>query len=85
MRKPAFCICKNKDSDQLKVTAQLISACFLNPSTFLIRNFKSLALFSNCAARFVSDLVGNPKDLFSHVVAHLSPNTCLDQFSGRPL
>ena len=26
MRKPAFCICKNKDFDQLLVTMQLISA-----------------------------------------------------------
>ena len=26
MRKPAFCICENKDADQLPVTAKLISA-----------------------------------------------------------
>ena len=26
MRKPAFCICENKDVDQLRSTAQLISA-----------------------------------------------------------
>ena len=26
MRKPAFCICENKDADQLAVTAKLISA-----------------------------------------------------------
>ena len=26
VRKPAFCICKNKDADQLPVTAQLIGA-----------------------------------------------------------
>ena len=26
VRKPAFCICKNKDTDQLAVTAKLISA-----------------------------------------------------------
>ena len=26
MRKPAFCICENKEADQLAVTAKLISA-----------------------------------------------------------
>ena len=26
MRKPAFCVCENKDADQLAVTAKLISA-----------------------------------------------------------
>ena len=42
MRKPAFCICENKDADQLRGNAKLISAfvfatrlvqsfCFLNP------------------------------------------------------
>ena len=29
----------------------------------------SLALFGNCAARFVSDLVVNPEDKFSRVTA----------------
>ena len=46
MRKPAFCICENKDADQLRS--------------------KPLAIFCVCTARFVSDLVGNPDDRFSH-------------------
>ena len=41
MRKPTFCICENKDADQL------------------------------CGNRFVSDLIGNPEDRFSHSEAHI--------------
>ena len=67
MRKPDFCICLNKDADQLHGNreadqhfvfairiVQSLYMYFLNP------NFKSLAIFCNCTARFVSDLVGNP-------------------------
>ena len=32
---------------------------------------KALTIFCNCTARFVSDLVGNPEDRFSHNEAHL--------------
>ena len=57
-----FCICGNKDADQ--------HLCFrtriVNPSSILIRNCKPLAIFCGCTARFVSDLVGNPEDRFSH-------------------
>ena len=33
--------------------------------------FKPLNIFCCCTARFVSELVENPKDRFSHVVAQL--------------
>ena len=36
-----------------------------------MRNFQSLAIFCGCTARFLSDLVGNPEDRFSHNEAHL--------------
>ena len=62
MRKPAFCICENKDADQL-------------PSTSQIRNFMPLDIFSGCTARFVSDLVGNPEDRFSHNEAPIGTET----------
>ena len=42
-----------------------------NPFTSYIRNFKPLAIFCGCTARFVSDLVGNPEDRFSHNEAHI--------------
>ena len=41
-----------------------------NHSTFYTRNFKPLAIFCSCTARYVSDLVGNPKDWFSYNEVH---------------
>ena len=41
-----------------------------NPSTFYTRNFKPLAIFCSCTVRFVSDLVENPEDRFSHNEVH---------------
>ena len=77
MKKPAFCTCKDKDADQLRVNhAADQGLCFChiintnyNPSTFQIGNFKPLAIFCGCTARFVSDLVGNPEDRLSHDIA----------------
>ena len=85
MKKTAFCICKNKDADQLRSncaadqTVQLISAFVL-----AIQIVKSLyfinpkSLVSNqllwlytCTARFVSDQVRNSDDRFSHNKAHM--------------
>ena len=76
MRKPAFKFAnaKNKDAEQLcgnRTADQRLcfryidtqSLCFLNP------NFKPLAIFSDCTARFV---VGNPEDRFSQNKAHMS-------------
>ena len=74
MRKPAFCICKNKDADQLRGNRkadQRLCFRYTDPSTFLIRNFKPLAIFSGCTTRFVSDVVGNPEDRFSQNDAQL--------------
>ena len=34
-------------------------------------NFKPLAIFDGCTAWFVSDMVGNPEDRFSHDTAQL--------------
>ena len=65
MRKPAFCICENKDA----VTAKLISA-FVFPTRIVqslyLRNFTPLASFFDCTARFMLDQVENPEDRFSH-------------------
>ena len=72
-----FAYVKTKAQVSCAVTAQLISAFvfakrivqslyFLN----FIHNFKPLAILSGCTAWFVSDLVGNPEDWFSHTKAH---------------
>ena len=77
MRIPAFCICENKDADQLRGNRKADQClCFrYTDSTIPLlpesSKFKPLAIFSDCTARFVSDLVGNPEDRFSHNEAQL--------------
>ena len=75
MRKPAFCICENKDADQLRGNREADQRlCFRytdSPSSTYIRNFKPLAIFCGCTDRFVSYLVGHPEDRFSHNEAHI--------------
>ena len=72
MRKPAFCICENKDADQLRGNREADQRLYFRYTDSTIpllpkfRNFKPLAIFYGCTARFVWDLVGNPEDRFSH-------------------
>ena len=72
MRKLDFCICENKDADQLRGNREADQRlCFrYTDSTIPLlpksKNFKPLAIFSDCTAGIVLDLVGNPK-----VRAHL--------------
>ena len=76
MRKPDFCLCENKDTDQLcsNCTADQ-RLCFRYTvstiSSTSIQNFKLLACFSDCTGWFVSDLVGNSNCWFSHTVAQM--------------
>ena len=70
MRKPVFCICENKDADQLRsafvFTTRIVqSLYFLNPK------FQASSHHCGCTARFVWDLVGNPEDRFSHNETHI--------------
>ena len=72
--------CENKAADQLcdnrtayrHLSFRYVKRTFPGESPFLIRNFRSLAIFFGCTARFVLDLVGNPVDRFSHVAAHIT-------------
>ena len=73
MRKPAFGIYENKDADQLRGNREADQRlCFRYTDSTIpllpikIRKFKPLTIFCDCTARFVSDLVGNPEDRFSH-------------------
>ena len=68
MRKPAFCICENKDADQLRGNREADQRL-----SFRHTDFKPLAIFCGCTARFVWDLVGNPEDRFSQNEAHKMP------------
>ena len=73
MRKPAFCICENKGGVTAKLISTFVFATQIVQSLYLLnRNFESLAIFCACTAQFVSDLVGNPEDGFSHDAAHIS-------------
>ena len=80
MRKPVFCICENKDADQLRGHREADQRlCFrytdstipLLPIKIRNLNFKPPAIFCGCTARIMSDLVGNPEDRFSHNEAHM--------------
>ena len=77
MRKPTFCICENKDADQLRGNREADQRlCFpytdcTIPLLPIYKNFKLLPIFAGCTAPFVLDLVGNPEDRFSHNAAHL--------------
>ena len=77
MRKPDFRICENKDADQLRGNREADQRlCFRYTDSTIPLLPKSeilgpLAIFYGCAAWFVSDLVGNPEDRFSHVEAQL--------------
>ena len=77
MRKPTFCICEYKDADQLcgKCTTDQF-LYFRNTDNIVpllpkYEIFKPLAIFCSCTDRFVSDLVGNNEERFSHNEAHL--------------
>ena len=79
VRKQAFCICENKNADQLRgnreaaklITAFIFATWIVQSLFYLIRNFKPLAIFCGCTAWFVSDQVGNNEDRFSHNEAHM--------------
>ena len=76
MRKPTICIGENKGADQLHSNCEADQRlCFrcTDSSISLLKSviFKLLACLCDCTGRFVSDLVGNPEDRFSHVVAQI--------------
>ena len=81
VRKPDFGLCENKGADQLCSNCkadQLLCFLYTDRTISLLlkyKNFKLLACFCDCTGRFVSDLVGNPEDRFSHVAAHILVKT----------
>ena len=65
MRKPAFCICENKDADQLRGNREADQRLFFRyidstiPLLSKSKNFKPVAIFCSCTAWFVSEQVRN--------------------------
>ena len=73
MRKPTFCICENKDADQLRGNREADQRlCFRYIDSTIPLLPKSKAIFLSCTAQFMTDLVGNPEDRFSHNEAHIT-------------
>ena len=77
VRKLDSCLCENKGTDQLcsNCTADQ-RLCFRYSdrtisASFYSQNFQPLACFCGYTVRFVSDLVGNSEDRFSHITAQL--------------
>ena len=76
MSKPAFCICENKGAAQLHSNCaadQCLCFHYIDSTIPLLpkSEISSVLPFCGSTARYVSDLVGNPEDRFSHDVAHL--------------
>ena len=74
--KTGFLHMQNQNVDQLRSNSeadQRLSFGYMDSVIpfYLNPNFKSLAIFCTCIAWFVSDLVGNPEDQFSHNEAQL--------------
>ena len=76
MRKPAFCICENKDADQLRSNREADQQlCFviriIQFLYYLNPKFQASSHLLWLYSPVVSDLVGNPEDRFSQNEAQI--------------
>ena len=68
MRKLAYCICKNKGADYLRskcAADQRLCFRYIDTCSTIPLLSKCKAISCGCTARVLSDLVGNPKTIFS--------------------
>ena len=76
MRKSDFCICENKEADQLcgkREADQHLCFRYTDRTVPLLSpKFQASSHLCGCTARIVSDLVGNPEDRFSHNEAQIT-------------
>ena len=77
MRKLAFSISENKDAEQLRSNSNCAAdqrLCFhyIDSTIPLLSKSEIQAIFCESTAWFVSVLVGNTEDRFSHNEAHLT-------------
>ena len=78
MKNRLFAYAKNIGANQLRdyhtvdqrLWFRYIDSTFFS---FLDPKFKPLSISIGCTARFVSDMVGNAEDMFSHDAARLIP------------
>ena len=75
VRKPAFCICENKEADQVRGNREADQRlCFryiVQSLFFLKTKFQLSSHLFGCTDWFVLDLVGKPEDRFSHNEARM--------------
>ena len=71
MSRSAFCICEFKGADTLQVCNVGFAKSTAQSLYFPNLKFQASIHFYACIARFVSDLVGNPKDRRSQDMAKL--------------
>ena len=74
VRKPAFCICENKDADQLRGNReadQRLCIRYTNSRILLLPKLKTNQASRHLLWLFVWDLVGNLEDRFSHSEAQM--------------
>ena len=79
MKSPVFAYVKTQAQISCVVTSCMVTAQLISAFVFVTKivqspfflHFKPLAIFCDCTVWFVSDLVGNPEDRFSHDVDHL--------------
>ena len=69
MRKPAFCIMRKQRCRSAAWSPCSLSAPLISLHRQIRTIPKPLAIFCGCTDQFVLDLVRNPEDRFSHVVA----------------
>ena len=78
MSNPDFCQGENKGKDQLRSNCEADQRlCFHYMDSTVPLFSKSKISSCACTAPLVSDLVGNPKDRFSHVAAHFRESNFL--------
>ena len=72
MKNLAFCICRNKGTDQQRGNCTADQRlCFRHIDSTSPQHPTPLAIFCGCAVQFVSDLVRNSEDRFSHDAASM--------------
>ena len=71
MRKPDCCMCENKDADQRRGDREADQRLCFRYMDSTIPLLSKSEIFCGCTARFVSDLVRNPEDRFSHNEANM--------------
>ena len=76
MRNLVFAYAKTKTQISFVVTAKLISTFVF--ATRIVQSLYFLNMkLQGSTARFVSDRLGNPEDLFSHNEAHIMQVVCV--------